>query len=356
MRVRFVGCGRCRVWRPLFLTILVAGVTAPWADFAAAASRPKFPPALTRQPKPIEPKSAEEPLPDSSSPSAEVTFGAPQRFAVVVETRTNRRRLYGTKDFILDGKGAEQGFVVEEVRADGVLVRDMRSQKPVRVALGEVMPGAEARRLAETALLEGVHYYYVTPQGSPDPEARVLQIRAQRAVLAVDTAVIRTAHTAAPPESAEGAPAREYAIQTQNRLDATLLGKVRVKGAGRDNYEVSAADLRMAMAHGEQVLMEAWSAVRPTLSWSQGINFRVTSPIADGVLGPNGFRVTSPNLAERAGIEMGDVVLAVNNQPINGFGDVFRLYRQVKADQRISTVELKLERQGQLVTKTYRIR
>lgn len=92
------------------------------------------------------------------------------------------------------------------------------------------------------------------------------------------------------------------------------------------------------------------------LSWNQGINFQVPSPIADGVLGPRGFRVTSPNLAERAGLEMGDVVLAVNDHPINGFGDVFRLYRQVKADQRLSAVELKLERQGQLMTKTYRIR
>jgi S1-C subfamily serine protease len=73
-------------------------------------------------------------------------------------------------------------------------------------------------------------------------------------------------------------------------------------------------------------------------------------------LGPRGFKVTSPNLAERAGLEMGDVVLAINQQPINGFGDVFRLYRQVKADQSLSTVEVKLERQGQLVTKTFRIR
>jgi len=65
--------------------------------------------------------------------------------------------------------------------------------------------------------------------------------------------------------------------------------------------------------------------------------------------------VSSPNLAERAGLEMGDVVVAVNQQPITGFGDLFRLYRKVKADQSLSAVEVQLERQGQLVTKTYRI-
>jgi len=170
----------------------------------------------------------------------------------------------------------------------------------------------------------------------------------------VDTTSPQT--TAAPAETAGPPQVREYALTTQQRLDATILGKVRVKGAGRDAYDISSADLRMAMNHGGQVLMEAWSAVRPMLSWDQGINFQVKSAIADGVLGSHGFRVTSPKLAERAGLEAGDVVLAVNDQPINGFGDVFRVYRQVRANQNLSVVEVKLERQGQVLTKTYRIR
>lgn len=193
-------------------------------------------------------------------------------------------------------------------------------------------------------------------QGSVDPEPRVFQIRTRRAALLVDTPSPQTGVAVAPANTVRPAQVREYALQTQQRLDARILGKVRVKGAGRDNYEISAANLRMAMNHGEQILMEAWSTVRPMLSWNQGINFQVPSPIADGVLGPRGFRVTSPNLAERAGLEMGDVVLAVNDHPINGFGDVFRLYRQVKADQRLSAMELKLERQGHVMTKRYRIR
>jgi membrane-associated protease RseP (regulator of RpoE activity) len=224
------------------------------------------------------------------------------------------------------------------------------------VAVGEVLPGVGGRRLAETTILDGVDYCYVSVKGSVDPEPRILQIRTRRAALVVDTPSAQAAVAVASAETARPVQVREYALQTQQRLDATILGKVRVKDAGRDNYEISAADLRMAMNHGEQVLMEAWSTVRPMLSWDQGINFQVKSPIADGVLGPRGFRVTSPKLAERAGLEMGDVVLAVNDQPINGFGDVFRLYRQVKADQRVSMVALKLERQGQLMTKTYRIR
>ena len=300
-------------------------------------------------------KNIEDPLPDATSPWAEVTFAAPQRFAIVSELETKRKRLYGKGDVLPEEKGSEQRLVVEDVEAAGLQIRDTRTQKLIRVAVGQMLPGAAGRRLVQTALLDGVDYCYVSAKSSADPEPRVFQVRARRVAVVVDTPPVTKA-AAAPADTVAQAQTREYALQTQQRLDATLLGKVRVNGVGRDTYDVSAADLRMAMNHGEQVLMEAWSTVRPMLSWDQGISFQIKSPVADGVLGPGGFKVASPNLAERAGLQVGDVVLAVNQQPINGFGDIFRLYRQVKANQNLSTVEVKLERQGQLVTKTYRIR
>jgi len=340
--------GARRVW---WLAAVCASVALLWIDSAVAAGRPTAAPT----PGPL-PTRIEDPMPDASSPWAEVTFAAPQRFAIVTEPQTKRQRLYGKGDPLLDAKGMDQGLVVEEVEAAGLRLRDTRSQKLLRVAVGEALPGATGRRLAQTTVLDGVDYCYVSVKGGVDPEPRVFQIRTRRAALVVDTPATHPTVAAAPTDGAPRAQAREYALQLQQRLDATILGKVRVNGAGRDTYDVSAADLRMAMNHGEQVLMEAWSTVRPMVSMDQGINFQIKSPVADGVLGPRGFRVTSPNLAERAGLEMGDVVLAVNQQPITGFGDLFRLYRKVKADQSLSAVEVKLERQGQLVTKTYRLR
>jgi S1-C subfamily serine protease len=103
-------------------------------------------------------------------------------------------------------------------------------------------------------------------------------------------------------------------------------------------------------------LAEAWPTVRPLVSLRDGVTLQVQSPIADGMLGPRGFRVTSPNLAERAGIEVGDVILSVNGQAINGFVDLYRLYQKVKRDGTLSLIELKLERQGMPITNTYRIR
>ena len=73
-------------------------------------------------------------------------------------------------------------------------------------------------------------------------------------------------------------------------------------------------------------------------------------------LGPRGFRVTSPNLAERGGVQVGAVIVAVNGQPVNGFADVYRVYSQIQRDPSLSMIQLHLERQGRQITKTYRIR
>jgi S1-C subfamily serine protease len=99
------------------------------------------------------------------------------------------------------------------------------------------------------------------------------------------------------------------------------------------------------------VLAEAWPTLWPRVSLQDGVSLQLRSPVADGVLGPRGFRVTSPNLAERAGIELGDVVLAVNGQAVNSLGDLYSLYQQVQREARLSTVELGLERHGVPVTK-----
>ncbi|RPH99154.1 MAG: hypothetical protein EHM71_18625 [Zetaproteobacteria bacterium] len=221
------------------------------------------------------------------------------------------------------------------------------------MAVGDDLPGAGGRRLVATPLLTGLEYRYVGAKGPVDAEPRVVHLRTGRAVL-----VVETAPTPPPAVAAHAGlpPVPEYVLSTQQRLDAALLGRVRVRAAGGDAYDVSATDLRTALAHGGRVLMEAWAAVRPMLSWEHGVQLRVHSALADGVLGADGFRVTSPKLAARAGLEAGDVVRAVNGQPVTGFADVFRLYRQVRANPHLSVVDVTLERQGLPVTKTYRIR
>jgi len=160
----------------------------------------------------------------------------------------------------------------------------------------------------------------------------------------------------APPGSVPRARATEYTLQTQQRLDGPLLERVRVEPTGPNTYGLNAADVQWALEHAGQVLQEAWGTVRPLVSFQEGLRFRIASPLADGVLGAGGFQVHSPKLAERAGLMAGDIVRSVNGRPVNGFPDLFRLYQEVKRNPQLSAVEVSLERQGQLLTKTYRIR
>jgi len=295
------------------------------------------------------------PAPAEPVSIAEVGFEQPKPFAIVTELPSGRQRLVGVGDSLTAAGGAGQQWMVQQIESGRLQLRDLRSQKSVWVSGGRAIPGLPGQRLTGTRELAGIEYRYMLRAGRLDPEPRLLTIRDLYGILEVDIAP--PAPVAAGALRQETTPAAVAPLPTGDRkLDATLLGRVRVTPTTRDTYEIRAAELQQAMEHGGQILAEAWPKIWPTVSLQQGIGFKVQSPVADGILGPRGFQVTSPNLAERAGIQVGDVVLTVNGQSVNGPGDVFQLYQQVRRDPRLSVVTVTLERQGQPVTKTYRIR
>ncbi len=348
MNAQQVGVRRLTQELSLAALVLVA-VTPAMTDRAMAADHPRG--ATASAPRPLVPAEA----PDSS-PSAEVTFAIPQRVAIISELATKRRRVYASGDLVSDSTTGGQGFQVEAVEPDGIQLRDAPSQKVIRVATGGTIPGLNGRRLAGIATLKGVEYRYTVANDPLDPEPRLIDVREDRAYLEVDITGATPAKTCRPTDSSRTILTEAQPLRLCNRLDARILEKVTVKEIGRDIYDLGAAELRQAMDHAGQILTDAWSTVRPMISLNEGIRFRIQSPVADGVLGPRGFQVSNPNLAERVGIQKGDVILVINGQPINGFSDVFRLYQQVRRDTQISTVTLRLERQGQPLSKTFRVR
>jgi S1-C subfamily serine protease len=82
----------------------------------------------------------------------------------------------------------------------------------------------------------------------------------------------------------------------------------------------------------------------------------IESPVADGTLGPRGFRLASPKLAGAFGLEAGDVILAVDGRAVNTFDDLYHAYQQVRRAARRPRFEVTLERDGVQVTKTYLIK
>lgn len=94
----------------------------------------------------------------------------------------------------------------------------------------------------------------------------------------------------------------------------------------------------------------------PTLSLQAELQYRITSAASDGVLSAKGFTVTAPKLAARAGLEVGDTILSVNGQPVDCFANLYRIFRAVRQDPGLGTVQVELERRGTRLTKSYRIR
>jgi S1-C subfamily serine protease len=139
-------------------------------------------------------------------------------------------------------------------------------------------------------------------------------------------------------------------------LDGDLLEKVRVQPLGRGEYEINTADVESLLENAGRVLADLEPFVMPTLSLKTGFQYQVTSAAADGVLSRQGFTVTAPKLAERAGLQVGDTILNVNGQPVDGFASLYRIFQAVRRDSALRTVQVELERRGSRLTQTYRIR
>jgi hypothetical protein len=245
---------------------------------------------------------------------------------------------------------------IQQIERRRLRLRDASTQRVVWVGVGDLVPGLPDRRVTRMALLGGLDYQYRVRADSLDPEPRLLGIRGNRAALEVDVPEPKPIASVTPSHAPDASGEAEQIPALHRKLDATLLGRVEVTRTGPNTYEVRGADLQEVLDHGGQVLAEAWPSVWPLVSLREGVSFQVRSPVADGVLGPGGFRVISPNLARRAGIEVGDVILSVNGQTVNNFLDLYRLYQEVRRDPKPSLIETRLERQGGPVTKTYRIR
>jgi hypothetical protein len=288
-------------------------------------------------------------------PTAEVAFEAPRRFAAFLELATKRQRLFGVGEILSDPKGSGSEYQIKQIEEQGLQLSSPRGRKAIWISVGNVVPGWPGWRVVGTPMLRMVEYRYVRTGGPLDPEPRVVDLQGDRAWLEVD---IPLTVSPSPPTGTASAKSVSSlpSAEAGRKFENTLLGRVRVKPTAEDSYEINAADLNAALAAGLQLMAEAWPKVSPTVSPRQGASLQIQSPIADGTLGPRGFRVTSPNLAERGGVQVGDLIVGVNGQPVNGFADVYRVYSQMQRDPNLSVIQLDLERQGQRVTKTYRIR
>ena len=325
----------------VFLGLAAAGaiLAEPWSGCAAGQAGP-----------------ADDAPGIGAAPSAEVAFDAPRRFVALIDRSTERQRLYGTGDIIPEPRGPGGAYQVKQIEQGRLQLRSLRGGKATWIAVGGVIPGQAGWRVIGTPSLRMVEYRFVPTGGPLDAEPRVVELRDDRARLQVDIPLAASASPATGTAARATAMPAPSAPEAAREFENTLLGRVRVTPTSDDSYEINATDLNGALEQRGRLWAEVWPRVWPSVSWRSGVQINIQSPIADGTLSPRGFRVWIPNLAQRAGIQLGDLIVGVNGQPINGIADAYRVYRQMERDPNLSVIQLDLVRDGQPLTRTYRIR
>lgn len=133
----------------------------------------------------------------------------------------------------------------------------------------------------------------------------------------------------------------------------SLFDRVGVREIAGDVYAVTGADVWSALQDPERVLAEAAPDVRLIVSPDSWPRFAISSQAVDGVLTSQGFIVTDPKHAQRAGIQMGDTIVGVNGHRVDGLASLYSISRNVRQTGAQSAIRVYIQRQGSLLTKTY---
>jgi len=283
--------------------------------------------------------------------SAEIRFASPARYAIVLQASGKIRTLYASGDTIFHPQDVTRSLTVERVETAAMIIRAGRWGRPYTLRAGSAIPGIPSLTFTRTVLLEAVEYRYKVVDRVVHTDPILVALEGSRAVLEVEAPRPTTAVASAP---SQGSVLPDPSARAM--LDAGILNQVRVRETAPDLYEVPMADVRPALDNVGRVLADLAPTVLPILSLKDGLQYQINSAASDGVLTGQGFIVTSPKMAERAGIELGDRILSVNGTPVDSLGSLFGIYRQVQRDPALSTVRVEIERRGTHLTKTYRIR
>ena len=292
---------------------------------------------------------------EGAGPTAEVIFPIPRPFVIIAGAPEDGRWLYGAGESIPHVSNVEAEVRILRIDPGHVQVQS-GGKAAVWLKPGDPLPGVRGLVVEGTTVLVGLHYRYRVAAQSPKPEPKLLCVRAAHAQLEVT--VPGTPQSGRSSAEATEATARAETgtsvsgIQAQRR-DASAAAPL--AEVAPHTYQVDAKNLQELLDRGARMVAETWGGGWLPASTAHGEPQGIESPVADGLLGPRGFRLTSPKMAEVAGLETGDLILAVDGQAVNTFADLYQAYQQVRRAARRPRFEVTLERNGVQVTKTYLI-
>jgi hypothetical protein len=274
----------------------------------------------------------------------QVRLPSPTAFALL-RHRDGRGTLHAVGDAVTDHDQPARALIVDRIAADGVVLRRAAAGSvPQVLKQGRAAPALGGLVFVRAVTIDEVEYRYRSVEGAASPDPLIVALDGSRAVLEI--------------EVSRRAAARNVRFHREDLGDASpvkdpldTLAQIPVQRVGPNTYEIRAGYWR-AIRWATDTL---GSTVRPAFFLEGGPGLSIASEAAEGALNARGLVVTQPKLAARVGMEVGDVIVRVNGQPVTGLDSAMQIASQTRSAPP-STLRVDIERRGRPLTLTYRLK
>ena len=292
----------------------------------------------------------------------EVRLPQATRFALVRTPATGHLGLYKDGEAVFAG---EQHLPVGKVLAvhERSLILALFSQPTVNVPLGARLPGPDGLIFVRSAVLDTLRYQVRTRAAAPSGSTyAVVDIAGRRALLERNAPPGERHATTGPPAVSRPqrrpwlAPgAGDSSSPPERATLAEVANRMPFNEVAPDTWEIPKREIKELGNHVGPLFVETLRSARPILT-SGGMGLRMNNSLGSGTLDHRGFRIGYAKMAQRTGLEVGDVILSVDGQPVNSIGGLVRIYRKLKSDPNLDEVHVVIKRGEQVKTLRYRIR
>ncbi|OLC40818.1 MAG: hypothetical protein AUH74_07220 [Nitrospirae bacterium 13_1_40CM_4_62_6] len=290
--------------------------------------------------------------------SAEITLPRPTRYVVLLHEAGKVRTLHTRGDVLFHPQDPGRSITIERIDGETILLRESHKTQARTVRVGKPIPGFPGLRFTETVMLEKIQYQSRPIDHLAHPEPVVVALERSHAIVVVE--VLRT--VSSPPSAslagaAPGSGGPQATPMQRRKLDPTLFEELPVKEVEPNTYEVDATAVGPAIENVGQVLADLQPMVAPALSMQSGLTFNLTSSVVDGTLSNAGFTVTNSKIAQRFGIEVGDIIKQFNGHEVNSPLNAWMTYQEfIIRNPLQSEMRVDFQRNGTPMTKMYRVR
>ena len=293
----------------------------------------------------------------------DVRLPQPARFVLIHDPATGHLGLYRDGEAVFDDDSPVPiGKIV--VVDDHTLRIVLAGGQTVEIPEGTRLPAPRTLVFIRSAWLDTLRFQLRFGRaGASNKNYSVVDVRGRQAILERRAApgedLPKASIIAVPgsPRDLKGPRAAGGSITVgEPGTAADTVNRIPFAEVGPDTWEIPERNARELGSEIWPLLSETLLSATPVVTFGDGVGLRLNNPLGTGTLDSEGFRIDYVKLARRTGLEVGDRILSVNDQPVNSAGSLVRLYRQLSSDAGVSEVNVLIRRGREQRTITYRIR